>query len=110
MVVALPVQTGQREDVQTSKQDQERYQPDYEERLETLLEATYGKDSVDVLIYTKPVQEGMFQTAEETEEITGVLITVRAEVLQERTKADIVQAVCALFDLPSHKVAILVKY
>jgi hypothetical protein len=44
-----------------------------------------------------------------TETITGVLITIKKEAVTGTTIADITLAVCALFDLPAHKVAVLVK-
>lgn len=80
----------------------------YEKRLRTLLEDTYGAGNVDVLIYAG-TQDRTYYGATGKETITGVLITIKKEAVTETTVADITLAVCALFDLPAHKVAVLVK-
>lgn len=80
----------------------------YEERLRALLTDTYGEDMVDVLIYAGERTQTYYGSGG-GETITGVLITVRREVVSDTTIADITLAVCALFDLPAHKVAVLVK-
>lgn len=80
----------------------------YEERLRTLLADTYGADMVDVLIYAGNHTQTYYGSGG-TETITGVLITIKKEAVTGTTIADITLAVCALFDLPAHKVAVLVK-
>ena len=80
----------------------------YEERLRTLLADTYGADMVDVLIYAGDRTQTYYGSGG-TETITGVLITIKKEAVTGTTIADITLAVCALFDLPAHKVAVLVK-
>lgn len=80
----------------------------YEDRLRTLLADTYGADMVDVLIYAGERSQTYYGSGG-GETITGVLITVRREAVSDTTIADITLAVCALFDLPAHKVAVLVK-
>ena len=80
----------------------------YEERLRTLLADTYGADMVDVLIYAGDRTQTYYGSGGK-ESITGVLITIKKEVVTGTTIADITLAVCALFDLPAHKVAVLVK-
>lgn len=80
----------------------------YEERLRTLLADTYGADMVDVLIYAGDRTQTYYGSGGK-ESITGVLITIKKEAVEGTTIADITLAVCALFDLPSHKVAVLVK-
>lgn len=80
----------------------------YEDRLRALLTDTYGEDMIDVLIYAGEHKQTYYGSSG-GETITGVLITVRREVVSDTTIADITLAVCALFDLPAHKVAVLVK-
>lgn len=80
----------------------------YEERLRTLLADTYGADMVDVLIYAGDRPQTYYGSGGK-ESITGVLITIKKEAVTGTTIADITLAVCALFDLPAHKVAVLVK-
>lgn len=80
----------------------------YEERLRALLSDAYGEGMVDVLIYSEPKTDGYYDMKQK-EEITGVLITIRESAVSETTISDITLAVCALFDLPAHKVAVLVK-
>ena len=80
----------------------------YEERLRTLLADTYGADMVDVLIYAGDRTQTYYGSGGK-ESITGVLITIKKEAVTGTTIADITLAVCALFDLPAHKVAVLVK-
>ena len=80
----------------------------YEERLRTLLADTYGADMVDVLIYAGDRTQTYYGSGGK-ESITGVLITIKKEAVTGTTIADITLAVCALFDLPAHTVAVLVK-
>lgn len=80
----------------------------YEQRLRTLLADTYGADMVDVLIYAGDRTQTYYGSGGK-ESITGVLITIKKEAVTGTTIADITLAVCALFDLPAHKVAVLVK-
>ena len=80
----------------------------YEVRLRELLADTYGADMVDVLIYAGDRTQTYYGSGG-TETITGVLITIKKEAVTGTTIADITLAVCALFDLPAHKVAVLVK-
>ena len=79
-----------------------------EVRLRELLADTYGADMVDVLIYAGDRTQTYYGSGG-TETITGVLITIKKEAVTGTTIADITLAVCALFDLPAHKVAVLVK-
>ena len=80
----------------------------YEDRLRALLTDTYGEDMIDVLIYAGDHTKTYYGSGG-TETITGVLITIKKEAVTGTTIADITLAVCALFDLPAHKVAVLVK-
>lgn len=80
----------------------------YEERLRTLLSDAYGEGTVDVLIYSESGTEGYYDTRKK-EEITGVLITICQSAVSDTTISDITLSVCALFNLPAHKVAVLVK-
>ena len=101
LVIVMPQkvgQTGSSSDTTAS----------YEVRLRELLADTYGADMVDVLIYAGDRTQTYYGSGG-TETITGVLITIKKEAVTGTTIADITLAVCALFDLPAHKVAVLVK-
>ena len=97
LVIVMPQKTVQTAVGQTGSSSDTT--ASYEVRLRELLADTYGADMVDVLIYA----------GDRTETITGVLITIKKEAVTGTTIADITLAVCALFDLPAHKVAVLVK-
>lgn len=105
LVIAMPQKT---ETSDTTKQISVDACVTYETRLKELLEDTYGKGMIDVLIYAG-TSTADYYAGSKKEEITGVLITVKQEVVSGTTISDITLAVCALFDLPAHKVAVLVK-
>lgn len=79
----------------------------YEERLKDILEESYGEGTMEVMIHMKEAEStgGMYE--ESTLIVDGILIV--AEVSDDRAVADISFAVCALFDLPAHKVAVIKK-
>ncbi len=107
LILVLPAKsTGTQDTDSTSDTVEETVS--YEERLRELLSDAYGEGMVDVLIYSEPKSEGYYNSNQK-EEITGVLITIRESAVSETTISDITLSVCALFDLPAHKVAVLVK-
>ena len=107
LILVMPAQNS---DTASSgvAEDTEQAASSYEDRLRTLLSDAYGEGMVDVLIYSQPKTDGYYDMKQK-EEITGVLITIRESAVSETTISDITLAVCALFDLPAHKVAVLVK-
>ena len=106
LVIVMPQKTVQTAVGQTGSSSDTT--ASYEVRLRELLADTYGADMVDVLIYAGDRTQTYYGSGG-TETITGVLITIKKEAVTGTTIADITLAVCALFDLPAHKVAVLVK-
>lgn len=81
-----------------------------ETRLTSMLEKTYGSGTVSVMVYeSEGDSEDYYGSMQKSNSITGVLIVISDKVVTETTISDITLAVCALFDLPAHKVAVLVK-
>lgn len=82
----------------------------YEEKLKKILEKSYGNDSMNVMVSMKTKDNSsdfyMNDSYEDELSVDGVLIV--ADVSLEEA-ADIAFAVCALFNLPAHKVAVLIK-
>ncbi len=80
----------------------------YENRLKSILEKSYGEGSMDVMVHLKESSSGdSFYGEESKMEVDGVLIV--AAVKDRQAVSDISFAVCALFNLPAHKVAVIVK-
>ena len=84
----------------------------YESRLKTILENTYGANTMDVMIHmtdkTDKTDKNLFYgEAKEKLVVDGVLVVAQVKDLQ--AVSDITFAVCALFDLPAHKVAVMIK-
>ena len=100
LVIVMPQKTVQTAVGQTGSSSDTT--ASYEVRLRELLADTY------VLIYAGDRTQTYYGSGG-TETITGVLITIKKEAVTGTTIADITLAVCALFDLPAHKVAVLVK-
>ncbi|MBQ7707535.1 MAG: hypothetical protein IJT72_07135 [Lachnospiraceae bacterium] len=82
----------------------------YENKLKEILEKSYGKGSMNVMVSMKGKEGGTdyFSDNAYSDEynVDGVLIV--ADVRSEDA-ANIAFAVCALFNLPAHKVAVLIK-
>ena len=81
----------------------------YESRLKTILENTYGANTMDVMIHMtdKADKNLVYGEAKEKLVVDGVLVVAQVKDLQ--AVSDITFAVCALFDLPAHKVAVMIK-
>ncbi len=79
----------------------------YEERLKAILEKSYGTGTMEVMIHMKESEDTSGIYGEEALEVDGILIV--ADVDSEADVGDITFAVCALFDLPAHKVAVIKK-
>jgi len=78
----------------------------YEERLKDILEKSYGEGTMEVMVHMREDEstDGMYE--ENALIVDGILIV--ADV-SDAAVADISFAVCALFDLPAHKVAVIKK-
>ncbi len=79
----------------------------YEERLKDILEKSYGEGTMDVMVHMKEDENADRMYEESALIVDGILIV--ANVSDDRAVADISFAVCALFDLPAHKVAVIKK-
>lgn len=79
----------------------------YEERLKLILEKSYGVGTMEVMVHMKETdgQGGIYE--ESTLLVDGILIV--ADVKDDADIGNISFAVCSLFDLPAHKVAVIKK-
>ncbi len=91
--------------------DYEAYSEYYEARLTEILEDSYGEGTMNVMVRISAYnnQDTTYISYNDNDEVTvdGVLIV--ADVKSEQAVSDITFAVCALFDLPAHKVAVMTK-
>ena len=82
----------------------------YENKLKNILEKSYGSGTMEVMVQLKNTDDNnnLYTGSYENSKIVdGVLIV--ANVKNQDAIADISFAVCALFDLPAHKVAVMIK-
>ena len=79
----------------------------YEEKLKDILEKSYGEGTMEVMVHMKEEENTDSMYEEGTLIVDGILIV--AEVSDNAAVGDISFAVCALFDLPAHKVAVIKK-
>lgn len=117
LIVFLPVKNNDTDtsmgyvDTTVEYTDYETCSQYYESRLTEILEESYGEGTMDVMIRISAYnnQNTTYISYNENNEVTvdGVLIV--ADVNSEQAVSDITFAVCALFDLPAHKVAVMIK-
>lgn len=113
LIVVVPVKKPTSEyNKADKKEDAKAYEIEtayYESRLKEILENTYGTGTMDVMIHmTSRTNETLFYSDETNQYmVDGVLVV--AHVKESQAVSDITFAVCALFDLPAHKVAVLIK-
>lgn len=88
---------------------EEKYSNYYEERLKEMLEKTYGKGNVDVMVTLCRIDayDNLYGKSSGDYRVNGALVVVKT--LDEKALSDITFSVCALFDLPAHKVAVMIK-
>ncbi|MDD6328261.1 MAG: hypothetical protein PUA62_07425 [Lachnospiraceae bacterium] len=81
----------------------------YEQRLKNILEHSYGSGTMDVMVHlAESFEESyLYGSKEQQAKVDGVLVV--AQVKEPEAVSDITFAVCALFDLPAHKVAVMIK-
>ena len=79
----------------------------YEDKLNVILEKSYGEGTMEVMVHLKESSDQGDMYDEKEMQVDGVLIV--ADVEDEAARGDIAFAVCALFDLPAHKVAVIKK-
>lgn len=92
-----------------SKIEIENESKDYEERLKSILESSYGKGTMEVMINLAAEKRSydFMGNSDSNYRVDGVIVV--AHVKDKNAVADISYAVCALFDLPVHKVAVIVR-
>ncbi|MBO5424519.1 MAG: hypothetical protein J6A25_03315 [Lachnospiraceae bacterium] len=80
----------------------------YEEKLKGILEESYGEGTMEVMVrVSKNKEDSMYGASDENYVVEGVLVV--ANVNDENAISDISFAICALFDLPAHRVAVMTK-
>ncbi|MBQ9234099.1 MAG: hypothetical protein IJ167_08720 [Lachnospiraceae bacterium] len=83
----------------------------YEDKLKEILEKSYGEGTMNVMVSLKSTDAKVsyyYDGSSKAEFVVdGVLIV--ADVKNTEVAADIAFAVCSLFNLPAHKVAVLMK-
>lgn len=111
LVIAIPVgkDTGKTTDNNTAKADYASYADYYEEKLKAILENSYGEGTMEVMVHLSSDKQtdSFYNSDSMTDIVDGVLVV--ADVHDAQAVSDISFAVCALFDLPAHKVAVLIK-
>ncbi|MBQ9610253.1 MAG: hypothetical protein IJV15_12515 [Lachnospiraceae bacterium] len=90
----------------------DNYAEYYESRLKEILEKSYGEGTMNVMVSLSKTGDdgyiGRYDSSYNYERsVDGVLIV--ADIDDASAIADISFAVCALFDLPAHKVAVIIK-
>lgn len=110
LVVCMPVKeskkNGEDDTVSDSSMSYAQY---YEERLDNILENSYGEGTMEVMVHISENTESvdLYGQADKKAVIDGVLIV--ADVDGQQAVSDITYAVSALFNLPAHKVAVILK-
>ncbi len=111
LVIAMPVKKSTDDTVTAEDEtvDYSSYADYYENKLKTILEHSYGEGSMEIMVHlTDGKQTDSLYTSDNGQAVVdGVLVV--ADVDDEQAVADITFAVCALFDLPAHKVAVMIK-
>lgn len=83
----------------------------YEEKLKNILEKSYGKGTMEVMVSLKgsgDTTNPYYSDSSDSDYLVdGVLIV--ADIKNNEEAANISFAVCALFNLPAHKVFVLIK-
>ena len=114
-IIAMPVKENDGMDAQNvqvsseSDTDYTGYADYYETKLKEMLEESYGVGTMQVMVRLSKDKNNtsMYKAAEEHMIVEGVLVV--ADVKNEKAVSDISYAICALFDLPAHKVAVMLK-
>ncbi len=93
----------------TKDEEVKDYAEYYEKKLKDILEDSYGEGTMQVMVrVSSSSSSGDFYSDTSTEIIVEGVIVV-ADVNNSQALSDISFAVCALFDLPAHKVAVMIK-
>lgn len=81
----------------------------YEEKLKKILEQSYGEGTMEVMVRVSADEKenSFYNDSGDATMVEGVIVV--ADVPDAKALSDISFAVCALFDLPAHKVAVMIK-
>ena len=104
LLLILAVPSGGSDGASGESSTEASYTEELEQRLVKILEKTYGEGTIDVMITVSDIEATYFEEGKES--VEGVLV-VAAAADDERAVADIISAVTALFDVPTHKVKVL---
>jgi hypothetical protein len=115
LIVVMPVKDVAEESKTNSENMSEGYSyitkaEYYEEKLKKILEESYGKGNIQVMVRVSEGEKtdaAYYNSGNEEVTVEGVFIV--ADVNSTKAVSDITFAVCALFDLPAHKVAVMIK-
>lgn len=114
LIVIMPVKntfdsSGDREKTQETEKDYIYYANYYEEKLKKILEQSYGEGTMEVMVRVSPEEKenSFYKEKGDTTIVEGVIVV--ADVADSKALSDISFAVCAFFDLPAHKVAVMLK-
>lgn len=77
----------------------------YEEKIKSILEASYGEATMKVMVSIEKTKSNSYISDNDEYKISGVLIVT--SVSGDSAKADITYAISSLFDLPTHRVAVI---
>lgn len=116
LIIAMPVKNNTTNNSSKDNGSNEVFTYDtyasyFETKLTNILEESYGKGTMQVMVHLieKADSDGLYNygASENTYCIDGVFIV--AKVNSKQAVADITYAVCALFDIPAHKCAVIIK-
>lgn len=110
LVVCTPVKDkSDNKENDTVKDNYQSHAEYYEQRLDSILENSYGEGTMEVMVHISEDTGSvdMYGQTDKRVVIDGVLIV--ADVDGQQAVSDITYAVSALFDLPAHKVAVIIK-
>lgn len=115
LIIIMPVKEGVDkssaiDDSETSyEEDYKYYEEYYENKLKSILEKSYGEGTIQVMVRVSSDEKSdyYYNDGEEQFIVEGVIVV--ADVKDSQALSDIAFAVCALFDLPAHKVAVMTK-
>ncbi len=109
LVIAIPAGKETDRTTDNDKADYISYADYYEEKLKAILENSYGEGTMEVMVHLSGDKQtdSFYNSDSMTDIVDGVLVV--ADVTDAQAVSDISFAVCALFDLPAHKVAVLIK-
>lgn len=114
LIIVVPIGEGSGEkeldgvSVQDDTISYNTYAEYYEQKLKTILEKSYGQGTMEIMIHMREEDTSDYMYDDgSTMEVDGILIV--ADVESDVDVGNISFAVCSLFDLPAHKVAVIKK-